>query len=630
MHVELDEHGIETIASNFEAQVARTPDHPALVSADRSMTYAELNRAANLLAHALIAQLGADGAAVALLLEHGTDAVVGLLGAVKANKFFVPLDLNLPDARLAFILQDSGARLIVTNLQNQARAVELAGTRIVLTLEELPQDAPNGENPNLPVAPDALLNLMYTSGSTGEPKGVIQLQRNVVYSTHSTNVPPHSSGEHIAQVTPFTFGASSASVLRALSSGAELFLFDLKRHGLAAFSQFLNENKITRFHTVPSVLRSWLAAVPEGMTFPHVRTIGLGGEPFYLRDVEKLKRFMSPECVVRVVYASTETYNATWNFVSLADEIHERIIPVGKAVPGREILILDENRAPVPVGEIGEIYVKGRFLSPGYWHRPDLTAATFLADEQDPQATLYKSGDLGRLRADGTLEHLGRRDAVVKVNGRKVPLTGVETAVRGVPGIKDAAVIAQPNALGDPRVVAYVVGDARPPDVTALRAALSAELPAYMVPAAFVYLDALPMLPSGKLDRRALPNAASDRPALASAYVAPRTPLEIKLAEIWCDVLGFDRVGIHDSFIELGGNSLQAAQVVARASQWSGVEVPLSAVFDVPDIEGMAQVITRRLAEQVQAQELERLLAEVEQLSDASAYPARSDPPPSM
>ena len=481
----------------------------------------------------------------------------------------------------------------------------------MLNLDALPT---TGEtNPAIQVLPDALLNLMYTSGTTGEPKGVMQTQRNVLHLVVSTDFPPLQSDDRVGQMISFSFGGSAAMLFRALFNGAALFLFDLKKAGIPQLADFLVEHSITRFHTVPTVLRSWLDLLPEGQIFPKLRLVEIGGEPLFKRDLERLFRHLPGDSYVRNTFGTTETYVALWDFLTAKDELGEQVIPVGRPAPGMEALILDENGKCVADGETGEIWIKSRYLSPGYWNKPELTRRTFLAEAEQPGVVLYKTGDLGRVRADGAIEHLGRQDGMVKIRGHQVVLTLVESAVRALPEVKDAAVIAQPNAAGDQHLVAYVVS--AHPSANVLRAMLEPVLAAYMIPSTFVFLDQLPRLPNGKLDRRTLPALQEIRPTLETSYVAPRTPLEVGLAQIWCDVLRIEHIGVHDAFVELGGDSLQAAQVVARASLATGIEIPLSAVFDTPTIQALAQLMTRRMAEQVSADDLERMLREAESLN---------------
>lgn len=615
--IEFDPADIEhSVIARFEAQVARNPTAIAVRDAQRALTYDALNRRANQIAHAILAQRGSAAEPIALLIEHSADMVIAILGAMKAGKFYVPLDLAQPDARLETILHDCAAPLLVTNATNRARAELVSNGVEQLDLDALPYATDEG-NPEVVLAPDALLNIMYTSGTTGEPKGVMQTRRNLQHLIVTTNFPPHRADERVAQLTPFTFGGSAAMLFRTLYYGAAIYPFSLKELGLGQLAPFLKEHAITRFHTVPTVLRNWLEIVPPEETFPALRVVEVGGEPLFKRDLDRLFPHLPKTCLVRNALGTTETYVAVWNWLDAASELPDGVVPVGYPPPNVEAMVVDETGQPVRAGETGEIVIKSRYLSPGYWKKPELSQRTFLPDPAQPGVFAYQTGDLGRVRAEGALEHLGRKDGMVKIRGHQVVLTFVESALRALEEIRDATVIAQPNAAGDQRLVAYVV--AANDSATALRAALAPALPAYMIPSNFVFMEQLPKLPNGKLDRRALP-APDSLSTVQTRYVAPRTPLEVELAQIWCEILGVPRVGVHDPFIELGGNSLQAAQVVARASQTAGVEIPLSAVFDVPTIEGLAALITQRLAAHVPTADLEQWLREVEAL-DAPTTP---------
>jgi amino acid adenylation domain-containing protein len=606
----------QSVAELFERQAAETPALLALEQGDLSLSYAGLNGAANRIARAIVQARPNGPEPVAILMEHGAAAIVALLAVCKAGKFFVPLDASLSDARLAAILEDSGASLVVTNLTQRERAITLAGADRVLLDAGAQAQASSSENLGLSIDAGSLLNIVYTSGSTGEPKGVVQLQRNVVHERFSTDFPKRLPDDRVAQITPYSFGAATASILRVLSSGAALFPFDLKREGLQRLAAFIEREQITGFHAVPAIVRNWLALLPPDKTFPSVRIVEMGGEPVLARDVERLKRHLSPGTRFRLGFGTTETYLAAWHIFEDPREFDSEVLPVGGPPIGKEILLLNENGEPVPQGEVGELWVKSAFLSPGYWRRPDLNAALYRDADDESGARLYRTGDLARWRDDGLLEHLGRRDDVVKIRGQQVALGAVQAALRALDGIKDAAVIAQPSPWGDRQLVAYVVpGDDRPPRGEVLRAGLAA-LPAAMIPASFVVLEALPLLPTGKLDRRALPATHTTRPELARPYAPPETPLERELAAIWSVVLGIERVGIDDSFVELGGNSLQAAQVIARAGQLAGLELPATAVLQAATVRELAALVSDLMIESVAPEDLEQLLAQVEAVNE--------------
>lgn len=613
--LEYDRSEIEqALTRRFETQVRRNPESIAVRDANESLTYDVLNRRANRLAHAILRVRGAAAEPVALLVEHNASAAVAMLAILKAGKFFVPLDPGLPDARLDAILENSQAALLVSGATHQLRAETVCAGRIPRLNSDALANEPD-TNPDLAISPDALVNIMYTSGSTGEPKGVVQTHRNVLHAIAAANYPPHGADERVAQLTPFSFGGSTAMLFRTLYFGAALYPFALKQEGLGRLAPFLLEHGITRFHTVPTVLRNWLSLLAVGQTFPALRVLEVGGEPLFTRDLERLLPHTTPPFLVRNAFATTETFIATWDFIDAAMDLSEGVVPVGFPAPDMDALILDEGGQPIARGETGEIVIKSRYLAPGYWRQPAQTAAHFIPVPGEPGVVLYKTGDLGRLRADGALEHLGRRDGMVKIRGNQVVLTFVESAVRALDGIKDAAVIAQPNASGEQRLIAYLVAADPAPTRGELRNRLARTLPEYMIPTTWHMLEQLPRLPNGKLDRRSLPAAQGAVAALDVEYVAPRTPLEEELAQIWREVLGVERVGVHDPFIELGGTSLQASQVIARASNVTGVDVPLSAVFDVPTIQGLSQLITQRMAERMQTQDLEAMLREVEALS---------------
>jgi acyl carrier protein len=296
------------------------------------------------------------------------------------------------------------------------------------------------------------------------------------------------------------------------------------------------------------------------------------------------------------------------------------MVPVGYPVEDNEILLLNDDGEQLGFNDIGEIAVKSRYLSPGYWHRPDLTQAVFRPDPEGSDERTYRTGDLGHMLPDGCLVHLGRKDDQVKIRGYRVEVDEIEMVLIEHPAIKEAVVVAQADQRGDQRLVAYLVPNTQPaPTITGMRHFLAERLASYMIPSAFVTLDALPLAPNGKVNRRALPEPGSARPELEVAFVAPRTPAEALLAEIWSEVLGLDHVGVDDRFLEFGGNSLLATQIISRIINRFQVELPLRSLFEAPTVASMAVAITQNQAKQAAQEDLDRMLAELEALSDEEA-----------
>ena len=400
-----------------------------------------------------------------------------------------------------------------------------------------------------------------------------------------------------------------------------LTLFDVREERIGDLAEWLiregHHHLSVRSRRCSGSLASTLTGEER---FPRLRLVNLGGEAVTRTDVELYRRHFSDDCVLATTLAATETGTFRRYFLDKDTRFTGSHVPAGYPVQDKEVLLLDEQGKPVEPNQVGEIVVRGRFLSPGYWRRPEATRAKFVLDPEDGSMCRYSTGDLGRMLPDGCLVHMGRTDSQVKVRGHRVELAEIDMALLGVHGVKDAVVIQREDERGEQRLVAYVVpaGD-RAPTVSALRDAVARTLPDHMVPVAFVTLDALPLSPAGKVDRRALPAPARVRPELDDPFVAPRTPIERVVTEIWADVLALDRVGIHDTFLDLGGHSLLATQIISRVIRAVQVELPVRALFDSPTVAEMALVIVQNQASQVERGSVERMLAELEALSDEEA-----------
>jgi acyl carrier protein len=344
----------------------------------------------------------------------------------------------------------------------------------------------------------------------------------------------------------------------------------------------------------------------------------VGGEPVYARDVELYKKHFPQDCLFVNRLGSTETGTIRWYFVNKDTALSGNAVPVGYPAPDNEILLLDA--VAEEGGQVGEIAVRSPYLSPGYWRRPDLTHAAFLPNLEGGNARIYRTGDIGRLLPDGRLICLGRKDFQIKIHGYRIEVGEVEGALFDLPAVKEAAVVGTKDGSGDYRLVAYVVLEPHGAlTVSALRRALAAKLPAYMVPSAFILLDSLPKAPNGKVRLSALPAPGRARPDLDSLMMPPRTPVETAVCAIWREVLELDEIGIHDPFLDLGGHSLAASQVIARITETFRVDFPLRTLFEAPTVAELAAVITASLARKAEQGPRDGLLAELERLSDAEA-----------
>ena len=406
----------------------------------------------------------------------------------------------------------------------------------------------------------------------------------------------------------------------ALLNGAGLYAMDLQTVGMGQLADWLYQQEITVCNFVPTVFRHFTSTLARNDRFPSLRLIYLGGEPVYKRDVDLFAKYFSQDCILVNRLGSTETDVMSMYFMDKDSQISGANVPVGYAPQDKQVLLLGDEGLEVGVNEIGEIAIKSRYLSSGYWNKPEITQAVFLQDPDEVEERIYRTGDMGRMLPDGCLEHLGRRDFQVKIRGYRVEVAEIEMALLELTSIREAVVVASEIPAGDQRLVAYLVpATEQASSIVELRSHLKEKLPDYMVPSGFVCLDALPTLPNGKVDRRALPALGTARPELESPFVPPRTPVEETLAHIWVEVLGLDQVGIHDNFLELGGDSLLASQVISRVIKTLQVEVALRSLFEAPTVADMAVVLVQKQAEKAAPGDIDWMLAELEDLSEERA-----------
>jgi len=609
-----------SLVDRFERQVARGPDRVAVGDATRNLTYAELDREANRIAGALLAVSPERQETVGLLLGHEAAMIAAIWGVLKAGKIYVPLDPALPAGRIAHLLDDAQARAVVTDARHAPRLASLAPPLPeTVSVDALMTGAPVPA-PAVPIPADALCYLLYTSGSTGEPKGVPHSHRNVVVDIRRQARDLRvREDDRYGLLFSCSSSSSVSSIFGALLNGASVWLFDLLANGFAGLPRWLGDRAITICDFSVGAFRQVAAMLPAGGALPALRMISLGGEVVTRHDVELCRARLSPDCVLQNAMGCTEARVVSQYFVDRHTALEGPTVPVGHPVDGKTVLLLDGERRPVPVGEVGEIAVRSEYLSPGYWRKPELTEAVFLPDPTGGKARIYLTGDLGRQREDGCLVHLGRRDAQVKIRGYRVEIAEVEMALLALAEVADAFVAADRGDGGEASLVAYVVAAGRPaPRVSALRAELARTLPVYMRPRAFVLVDALPRTRNGKVDRPALPPPARVRPAIDQLFVAPRNPTEAEIARVWEEVLEIEGVGVEDDFVELGGDSLFAARILVRIAERYRVEPTLASLFEARTVAELAVEVLQAQAAQLDPEALERALADIARRRDAA------------
>ncbi|WP_253894822.1 non-ribosomal peptide synthetase [Corallococcus exercitus] len=598
-----------SVHSLFEQRAALQPDAPAVACDGQVLTYGELDARANQLAwHLRSLGVGTDSC-VALCLERSVETVVALLGVWKAGGAYVPLDPAQPALRLQSLVQEVSAPVVVT-VARLASAFESSSAHVVrldenaATLSRLRTDAPPVE-----AHPDSLAYVLFTSGSTGRPKGVAVAHSQLF--TYVDSVTQRLGLEDCASfalVSTFVADLGNTVLFPALTTGGLLHVLTQEcASSPAALADYFARHPIDCMKVVPSHLAALLTAPEPRQVLPRKRLV-LGGESSTWALLQSVHA-LAPDCEVHNHYGPTETTvgvlagrvhlpastpvpltgTTGGPLAGHAQQLAATSVPLGWPLAHSRLYVLDASLRPTPLGVPGELFVGGAQVTRGYLARPDLTAERYVPDPFSPApgARMYRTGDRVRWLSDGRVEFLGRVDFQVKVRGFRVEPGEVATVLRALPSVHEAVVVARQDAPGEARLVAYVVADST--DVSALRENLKQRLPEYMVPSAFVFLEALPLTPNGKVDRKALP--APEASASSSDYVAPRTPTEELLASLWAEVLRLPRVGSQDQFFELGGHSLLATQLVARVRATFGVELPLRAVFEAPLLTDLARRI---------------------------------------
>ncbi|MDO7929211.1 amino acid adenylation domain-containing protein [Pseudomonas sp. KFB-139] len=609
----------------FEAQVLRQPEAIAVRDRERNLSYQELNRQANLVAHQLLAQGLQPDDRVALLLERGPELIIGMLGILKAGGAYVPLDPDYPAERLAHIATDSAPKVLLSRAGRLDSLPELSIPTLLIDAGFLARSNPEQEhNPDLALSSRNLAYVIYTSGSTGLPKGVMIEHRSLVnYSLDAASLFEMTSDDLVLQQNSPNFDLSVEEIFPALLAGATL----MPTQEIFGTDGLIGEAAPTVLHMTSahwhSLVGGWHPQPERALAcLGNVRLINVTGDALSAQKLEQWARIRPAHTRLVNTYGPTEaTVSCTAAYVGEAagDRRMEALVSIGKPMANTRIYLLDPHLRPVPFGTTGEMYIGGHGVARGYLNLEAANAERFLADpfSDEANARLYKTGDLARYLSDGSLAFMGRNDFQVKVRGFRIELGEIESRLAGCAGVKEAAVIAREDVPGEKRLVAYVVAQAgHVLSATALREELAPQLAEYMLPGAFVIIDAMPLTPNGKLDRARLP--APDQQAFAQrAYEAPSGETEQLLASLWADLLGFEHIGRNDSFFELGGHSLTAVQLTLRIREETGVDIPLRTLFEQNSLMALADHINTLQLALYDADDLLALEQELALLSES-------------
>ncbi len=582
------------LAKKFEDQVKKTPDKIAVKTETGKYTYRELNRYANRIARQILkVSAAAASETVGLLFEHGVHMIAAILGALKAGKVYVPMSVDYPANRLSYMLSDSESSLLITDKSYASFARDLTGpiNIPVLDLHPAPPGETGGddENPGQEIPGESIAYILYTSGSTGRPKGVVQTHQNAdYYNMNWVRVFSITASDRMTLFSSFCHDGSVQDMYSALHSGATLYPLNMKhRESTIDLSGFLNREAITIWHSVPSLFTYFANTLEGNENFPALRFILLGGEPVRQHEVELFKKYF-PHSTLANVYGQTESSVNSIGLIT-GDQRYKKPI-IGTPLEETGIFVVDDEGSPVDTLEAGEIVVACKHLSPGYWKNPEAVEKVFGEDET--LGRLYWTGDLGCLLADGNIEFLGRKDLQVKIRGFRVEPGEIETQLLKHNKIKEAVVTILEDEKNDKYLSAYIVtaDTGEKIAVAELRNFLAEELPDYMVPTFFVFLDQMPLTPNGKIDRKALPKSVEQEKD--ENYTAPRDEVEEKLAALWAEVLGIEpeKIGIDTDFFQLGGHSLKAVILASKIQREFNVGILLGDILKAPFIRAMAQI----------------------------------------
>ena len=608
----------------FESQCDRTPDNIAVVCENQQLTYRELNERANQLAHHL-QQMGVDREViVGICVERSLEMVVGVLGILKAGGAYLPLDPAYPKERLAFILEDTQVPVLLTQQRLLAILPE-GGADLIWSTTGILEDVDKGEekfggayfrgilcldsdweqiacqsseNPISTVTSENLAYLIYTSGSTGKPKGTLIPHRGLVnYLTWCTQAYAVEDGEGTTVHSSLAFDLTITGLFSPLLVGRRVKLLPEDFSIESLTSTLRQSSNLSLVKITPAQLLLLSQQLSPSEVAGRTRAFIIGGENLLAEHIAFWQDY-APETVLVNEYGPTETVVGCCIYQVLPGEVLSGSVPIGRPIANTKLYVLNSYLQPAPIGVVGELYIGGAGVARGYLYRPELTAEKFIPDpfSHEPGARLYKTGDLARFCPDGNLEFLGRIDHQVKVRGFRIELGEVEAVLAQHPGVREAVVMAREDVPGDQRLMAYVVPVIdTTPTTRSLQSFLKAQLPEYMVPSAFVMLDALPLTTNGKVDRRALPTPNQVQLKREGAFVTPRTPVEEMLASIWSRVLGIEQVGIYDNFFELGGHSLLVTQVISQIRKVFRVDLLPRCLFEAPTIFSLREQVERAM-----------------------------------
>lgn len=602
----------QTIVSRFEKQVKINPEAEAVYSNGKSLTYKQLNNCTNHLASKIYESIG-DNKRIALLLSHDETCVLGMLGSLKAGCSYVPIDVNNPLSRVEYIIKDAGCALIICSENTQEFANLLLQKDIAINILTI------SNNYNLPAITintshtdsNREAYVLYTSGSTGLPKGVLQNQRNVLhYISVYTNSTHISSNDNLSVFSTYTFDASVKDIYGAILNGATVSLYNIVEKGIDSLAQWLKSQKITVIHMVPTVYRNFLKMLNPEQKLTTIRLVDLGGESCHKQDFELFIEHFDKDAFFVNDYGPTEATIVTQKFFSHTSEVIKNNLSIGKAVDGTEVFLLKENNQKAGIYERGEIVFKSPYLSLGYLNRPELTEKVFTTDPTTGSGNIYRSGDIGKILPNGEIEFLHRKDSQVKLNGLRIELKEIVYQLEQLQMIREALVFVK-ELEGNQYITAYLLKNEEIENIT-IKKTLELVLPKYMIPVIYITLSSFPYTRTGKIDSKALPD-----PTIAdlktTPYIEATNEIEEGLVVIWADILKLSSktIGIMDNFFELGGNSLQAVVIINKINKTYNTVLSIANLYETLTVQDLAILINFSLSQNQEHTEMSQEQDEV-------------------
>jgi amino acid adenylation domain-containing protein len=590
-----DRYALETqYLTEFDQAVDQFAALPALRDAEQGFSFRQVGNLADQIAALIQNDHRLHQHPIGLLIGHRISMIPAMLGVLKSVNHFYVMDPSLPEHSLEFMLAETGSGLILADKNSRDLAGKLSRKHQIpwVCIEDLdPDHAAPRISP--PIKADHISQINFTSGSTGQPKGVLYTNRVMTRSLATKlNRETLDSGKRHSFLTLFSFGSPITTILASIFTGGEIILYDFRKQGLNDLKGWINREQITNFKITGTVFRQFLGTLTPDDRFPSLQFMRIGGEKLYPTDLAAIKKHVNPDCLFNIGLSTTETItiaSANYRFDQLPDW---EIVPVGFPAKDVNVFIWDENNQPRQAGEVGEIVVEGDALAAGYLNQPELTQQKFLPGISSPDHRIYKTGDLGRFNPDGSLVHLGRIDQMLKIRGVRIEPAGIENHLLSFPGVKNAAVTAWAPPGGEKKLVAYVqTSEHERGFENRLREYVSSKVAGTMLPTYYVVLDEFPLTPTGKLDRNKLPAPDLTRPSLPNDYVGPADPIEEKLLRVWERALGIQGVGVEDRFFELGGDSLTAAVLFVEIEAEFNQKFPLSLLMKAETIRSQARIL---------------------------------------